>query len=178
MADNTGISKECTQTEPSLLRMCGKPLLLPAVEHFITREKFFAGARIGNFTIEWLGNNFCKHFIDTIETNTPSREIYTWAPTRWTHDPNIVGALGGDVCEKVQTAFAHVFETIKCAPKSQKMLKGICPNEYVSYKRSPLDDVLFAICWDDVSSNGKIGIKAFPISDMVLRIENSHISGG
>ncbi len=122
--------------------LLGHPSLthLEAVDKFVFADKFRLGALVDGRTIVWFGAKFLLHFKDVVEGNVPDREMYSSTILKATDDPAIIAELG----EKAEVHLAHLYRIIELGEKGPGLFNGW---GNIGYKRSPLDQQLWAVRW-------------------------------
>ena len=105
-----------TKVLATLLEEVGEPSNLPAVEHFVARDKWVVD-RNGELSIIYLSPNIQKNFLDVVEENVPVVSLKQRKLLKSAVNRPIIDAHGGE--EKAKVAFAHVFEFLKTADRNR-----------------------------------------------------------
>jgi hypothetical protein len=123
---------------------------LEAVERFVFADKFKLGAVVDGRTIVWLGAKFVLHFKDVVEENVPAREMKASSLLKVTDDPEVIAALG----EHAEVHLAHLYRIIELGEKGPGLFNGW---GNIGYRRSPIDNQLWAVRWHVLDGGIYIG---------------------
>ncbi len=155
-------------------------LELPAVKKFAVADTIEIGKHLGGRPITFVGENFLRHFRDVTEENVPAEKICFWTLVKWSNDPPIIEALGGEV--NAETHLTRMVQEIRLREEGPGYFRndvwsGI-PN--LRYKRSPADGNMYVVYWNERSQKdgGGLGFDAQPITRTGRWMDGIPVCGG
>lgn len=107
--------KNRVEAETKKLLRFLRTISFPAIDKFVTAEKFREGETVDGIKVAWLGENFKANFLTKVEKSVPAlgmKEHELVTPSR---DPAIIIELGGE--EQVESFLAHFWEFLKTVDK-------------------------------------------------------------
>lgn len=133
-----------------------------AVERFVVADVIKIGAKIGNYEVAWIGDNFKQHFLGVVEENVPARELPGHTLARYSRDEPIINGMGGTMKKlgPAATALSHLFGVIPLGKSGPGLFNGYAN---IGYKLSPIDQEPWAVDWS--VDDGELSVDAFPASD-------------
>jgi hypothetical protein len=147
-------------------------LTMPPVERFVAADVFKVGARIGERTVWFIGQEFAAQVLPVVETDVRAVPVKGWTLGYAAHDAALIKSLGGEANAALPLSAIYYVMTL-----GEQGGNRVDWRSNFAYVRVPGEDRLRAVHWF-VNKDGEWVIGSEPVRDPAIdRPQGSRMFG-